>query len=143
MRSLLKDLVRVIPESESFSRGKQSIDDVVENARQAGFSIVVVVTGMHGNPRDIRFLQITESSWKWLPKTFVLKSVKLTREFETRSQRTDALDIEDNIGFSESLGLEAEESETLLRATSNSISFFQNNEEIGPRMMLKEVRNEA
>jgi len=125
----------MVPGSEPLSRGKQSIDSVAEKARQMGFPLVVVITDRHGNPASMRIMQVDEAGWQWC-KQFTLKSVKLGREFG-RVKKPDALTIEGETGFAKALGIEAEESDTTLSATKDTITFFQGGEEVGPRLSLR------
>ena len=137
VRTLVKDLARLVPESETLSRGKQSVNDVAESARRMGYPRVAVVTEMHGNPRTIRVLSVSESGWEWLPKQFAVKGVRLCREFEARVRRAEALKAEDGIGFSGALGVQSQDSGTVLKATNEAITFFQGGAEVGPRLSLK------
>ena len=137
VRSFVKELVRLVPNSELISRGKQSVDSLAEYAKANGYPRVIVVTGMHGNPASIRALQVDESGWEWSQKKFFFKSVKLSREFGIRVKAPDALNTEDGIGFAKTLGIEPGDSDTLLKATKNTITFFQDGQEVGPRMVLK------
>ena len=137
VRTFIKELVRMVPDSELISRGKQSVESLAEYARANGYPIVVVVTGMHGNPSSIRILKVNESSWKWTEREFRFKSVKLSREFGIRVKTPISLEIDDKSGFAEMLGIDPAESSTILKATEGTITFFQNEQEVGPKMVLK------
>lgn len=142
VRTFVKDLARVIPESVTISRGKRAIDDIAEEARRAGYSRVAVITEMHGNPHSVRVLEVSESDWEWLPKSFVIKGVKLCREFSIPARRTNKLKTDDKIGFAKALGVESGESDTVLKADKTVITFIQAGKEVGPRLVLKEIRDE-
>ncbi|MCK4327578.1 MAG: hypothetical protein KAW41_03810 [Candidatus Diapherotrites archaeon] len=138
VRSLVKEMARLIPGSVSLTRGKQPIDSVAEKARQEGYSVVAVVTGRHGNPSSIRVLEVDEAGWEW-GKEFPIKGVRLGREFG-RSKRPDALAVEDEIGFAEALGVEPGESDTVLSANKDAITFIQGGAEVGPRLHLRKEK---
>ena len=135
-RTFLKELVRVIPNSELVGRGKQPIDALADKARQLGYSRVAIATEMHGNPHSIRVLDVDEASWRWLGQ-FTIKSVKLSRDFGKRVSRPEGILVEGRRSFADALGIEPEESSTVLRETKEAITFFQNGKEVGPRMVLK------
>ncbi|MFC2174609.1 hypothetical protein ACFLQ2_01955 [archaeon] len=140
VRSLVKELVRMVPGSDAMARGKQSVDEVAEKARQMGFPIVAVITEMHGNPASIRFLSVDDAGWEW-GKQIPLKSVKLARDFG-RCKKPDALRLDDEIGFAKLLGVEAEESDTMLTAKKDAVTFLQNGEEVGPRLSIRTEKHE-
>jgi len=78
---------------------------------------------MHGNPHTIRILDISESDWKWTDE-FVFRSVKLSRDFGERVKTPDTLLAGGK--FASALGIESEESDTVLQQDKKQITFFQN-----------------
>ena len=136
-RTFLKELVRIIPDSTLVGRGKQPIDAITEDARQQGYRRVAIVTEMHGNPHSIGIIDVDETGWHWLEGRVVMKSVKLSREFGSRVSHPNGIAVEGKSHFAKALGIEPAESNTIMKETDNAISFFQNGEEVGPRMVLK------
>jgi len=140
-RTFVKEMARIVPGSATQTRGKKAIDDVAEDARQGGHGVVAVVTESHGNPASIRAFRVTEDGWSWHENEFLLKSVKLSREFGAHVHRAEEITVDDTIGFAKALGIEPGESDTELRATKEGITFFQAGEEVGPRITLRGIRH--
>jgi len=140
-RTLVKELARIVPGSATQSRGKKAIDDVAEDARHAGHTHVAVITESHGNPAAIRAFRVTEDGWRWHESEFLIKGLKLSRDFGNRVHRADEIAVDDTIGFANALGIEHGEGDTELRAAKDSITFFQAGEEVGPRITLRGIRH--
>lgn len=139
----MHELVRLVPGSAILARGKQSVDEVAESARAAGYQIVALVTELHGNPNEIRVMEVDEAGWRWLPESFIVRSLRLSREFGTRVHPPDALQVDGRSLFAKSLGIEPEESDTAIREVGGTLTFLQDGKEVGPRMSIKAVRHEA
>jgi len=80
VRSFIKELNWVIPQSTRLTRGKQGLVDFCEAARDIGASCILLVGSFHGNPGRLGFLHLIEDSWMFKPPTIILKSVHLLRE---------------------------------------------------------------
>ena len=135
-RTFIKEFARMLPDTVSVNRGKMGVEELAEFARAEGHSIVVVVTDAHGNPSSLRLLGIDESGWKPLDEIH-LKSVKLRREFGINVPKPITLLVDDPAGLLEHLGIESGESEVTLSAGKDTITFFYNGNEVGPRMVLR------
>ena len=141
-RTLLKDLTRLLPQSAIANRGKMSVEDLAETARGAGLNRVIIVCDSHGNPGEIRFVRVEEDEWSWLARLKV-RSVKLAREYDEPSMpRADALSIEDG-KIADLFGIEPEESGFELRSQGGVLSFWRDDAEIGPRLKVEELPDEA
>lgn len=80
VRSFIRELNRVIPQSTRLTRGKQSLGDFCEAAQDIGASRILLIGSFHGNPGRIGFLHLVEDSWIFNPPTIILRSVQLLRE---------------------------------------------------------------
>ncbi|MFX1562527.1 MAG: hypothetical protein ACFFDP_04390 [Promethearchaeota archaeon] len=80
VRSFIRELDRVIPQSTRLTRGKQGIADFCEAARDIGASRILLVGSFHGNPGRLGFLHLVQDSWVFNPPTIILRTVQLLRE---------------------------------------------------------------
>ncbi len=119
------------------SRGEKSITGLVKIARKEGFTRIAIITDISGNPGTMRFVTVSESSWKWL-KQLKVKRVKLKHEFQ-ESEKIDALDINDSIGIKDLLDIEAVPADYTMFADKNQITFYHGDKEIGPRIVIGDV----
>lgn len=87
VRSFIKELDRAIPQTTRLTRGKQSLADFCEDARDIGASRILLVGAFHGNPGRLGFLHFVQDSWLFNPPTILLKSVRLLRESRPNSIR--------------------------------------------------------
>jgi U3 small nucleolar ribonucleoprotein protein IMP4 len=82
IRSFIKELARVIPNSMRFTRGKQSFNEFCTTAQDLGAHRILLVGAFHGNPGRLGFLEFREETWDFQPPTIIIKSVRLLRETE-------------------------------------------------------------
>ena len=80
IRSLIKDLFRVIPGAVRVNRGKMNIRDVAMRALREGFCRAMIVGRYKGNPGRIRFLKVTPSGFEYIPPVVFLSGITLRRE---------------------------------------------------------------
>ncbi|MEM1927352.1 MAG: hypothetical protein QXS85_01250 [Acidilobaceae archaeon] len=85
-RSLVKDLVSVLPSATRFTRGHASMEDLARLALALSASRVVVVSERKGNPGFIRvYVPRAEPLSLELLSVFSLRGVKLAREVGSRA----------------------------------------------------------
>ena len=79
-RSLVKDLIDVIPRSVRLTRGHMSMEELWVKARALGLERVMVVSSKHGNPSLIRIYSVDESGLGNIVSLRLL-GVSLAREY--------------------------------------------------------------
>jgi len=80
VRTLAKDLNRVIPNSIRVNRGKMNLLQVLTYASRLGLDHVMVINTWKGNPGKITFFKIEGQSYETIPPLIYLKGVSLFRE---------------------------------------------------------------
>ena len=92
VRSFVKELSWVIPESTRISRGKQGFMELCESALEYGATRILLVGAFHGNPGRLGFLDYNGETWQFIPPTIIIKAVQLGRELApSRTRRTTQL----------------------------------------------------
>jgi len=56
VRSFVRDLMTVLPDSERFNRGGMSFDELTARIRQSGARAALIVGTSRGNPKQIQFV---------------------------------------------------------------------------------------
>jgi len=140
-RTLAKDIQHLLLDSNYANRGKSSLDHVAEIASTRGFDHVLIIYDQKGNPSQFKFMEVFEDEWKWAEPTINIKSVKLRREFEEyRRVKQGPIKIKDKLGIATLFSTEeAEDANLTLSTDKNSISFFIDKTEIGPRMVIRSI----
>ena len=64
-RVFTRKISELIPESAYIVRGKKSIFDLIEIARNQGFEKICIITDKQGNPHLLRFIKLTKTKWDW------------------------------------------------------------------------------
>jgi U3 small nucleolar ribonucleoprotein protein IMP4 len=83
IRSFIKELTRVVPNTVHPTRGKQGFSEFCEAATSAGASRILLVGAWHGNPGRLVFLEHKAAEgWVFQPPTVLLKSVTLLRDLD-------------------------------------------------------------
>lgn len=77
-RSFVKELLGVIPLSFQVTRGKKSIDELIDIAILKGCRRLMIVESKAGNPSALSFIHIDKEDWRWLGVMDI--SVSLRRE---------------------------------------------------------------
>lgn len=91
MRTLAKDLHKVIPNSLHITRGKMNIEKLAETMLELGALKLLLITRWEGNPGKIEFYQIQNSKLKLIPPILHLRRVFLRREFKREKDRARGL----------------------------------------------------
>ena len=147
-RTFCKDFARVFPHSVYSSRGKASLDSVIEKARELGKEFIAIVFETNGNPSKIEFIKVSEDSWDWA-KSLQLTGVSLSREISGKK-----IEIPTDLSISgkskqleeflvEVFGLDyfIDESEFQIKLTNKplQITFTYDGKEVGPTLNVKKV----
>ena len=84
VRQFLNELEQSIPNTVKISRGRMSLDDLVIKAMEIGAKYIFYVMTKKGNPLAIKFIEIQEDSYRWLPIIIKLIGVKLIVDMPIR-----------------------------------------------------------
>ena len=139
-RALARDLSYVIPRAAYLSRGKSSLEDVLDRARGHGHLLVGIIEESHGNPSMLHCIQCTDREWKRLAYC-ALSVHKLRKEFKSKKQRAALLKLEFSLpqflAFFKKLGIASQaDADLVAKESNNTISFFEDGKEVGPRVSL-------
>lgn len=100
LRSLVKDLVSVLPRSIKVNRGHKSLVELALEAKRLGLKYVIIVTERKGNPGGLTFYEVEEvgagrAQLKRL-STIILRGVKLSREnpASSRTYGVDSIEVD-------------------------------------------------
>ncbi len=141
-RTLLKDFNRLLPDSVMVNRGKTGVSGLVDAARNKGLGRVAIVGDRHGNPGEIRFIELDEDSWDWLPIRLRIRSIKLARDFDGPMPKASALEATDGM-IANAFGIESEEGDVRMDFDGTKLSFWKGDDEIGPRLLVEVLKDEA
>lgn len=130
------------------TRGKNSISDLVANARYSGVNHVLIVTEKDGNPKQLLLMEINEKTWEW-KETYFLKLLRTRNELG----KQDGLRIRGFKLISQNkplhqilriLDIDDVDSDIIVKDIKHGISIFQEKEEIGPAFDLafSQIRGE-
>ena len=89
IRTLCKDLARVIPSIVHVNRGKMSRNLVAEKAIGHNLDCVAIVDRWHGNPDKIEFFRIDKSGLVPVPPILYIADIRLQREFTIKNPKTN------------------------------------------------------
>jgi len=84
IRTLCRELARVIPNAVRVNRGKLSSEGVAERALEYGADRVIIIDRWKGGPGKIQFFHAGAEGIIPVPPTLYFSGVKLQREFKTR-----------------------------------------------------------
>jgi len=82
MRTLMRDLHTVIPNSYRTNRGKMGIKDLAELALNLKAKHVLVVNRWKGGPGKIEFYRVLKDKLEPIPPILYVKGVRLQREYK-------------------------------------------------------------
>lgn len=84
IRQFLNELELAIPNTKKINRGHMSIDELVIKAYEYGAKYIFYVMSRRGNPIGIKFIEIKEESYTWLPYAIKIFGVKLLVDMPIR-----------------------------------------------------------
>jgi rRNA maturation protein Rpf1 len=76
VRTLIRDLSRVIPNSIRINRGKLSMNGLAEEATQLNADKVIIVERYQGNPGGILFYKVVMDKLKQVPPQIYMNDIK-------------------------------------------------------------------
>jgi len=89
VRTLCKDLAKVIPSLKRVNRGKMSSHEVGEKAIDMGADKVLIIDRWKGRPGRMRFFEIKDGLSQ-IPPQLYIRGVKLQREFKTKGLKASS-----------------------------------------------------
>ncbi|MCD6381343.1 MAG: hypothetical protein J7L50_03350 [Candidatus Odinarchaeota archaeon] len=93
VRTLARDLNRVVPNSIRINRGKMNLLQVLTYASRLGLDHVMVINTWKGNPGKITFFKIVGQDYEMIPPLIYLKGVSLFREVAGKKLKKRATNI--------------------------------------------------
>jgi rRNA maturation protein Rpf1 len=136
---LAKDLSKSFPGAFYWSRGKKSINELVEATRYEGVKGLIVLTEEHGNPVSLRLIEVKEDSWDY-SEELRIALIKLRKDLSSFKSKLVSLKLECSSlklkSFLKKIALFDPESVNVLKESKGVLSFYRNGKEIGPRLKL-------
>jgi len=86
IRSFCHDLVGCLSNIVRVNRGKLNIDGITEKALEIGADRIVIVDRWKGGLGKIQFFLVKETNLTPVPPSIYIKSIKLRREFATKTK---------------------------------------------------------
>ncbi|MHA1596992.1 MAG: Brix domain-containing protein [Candidatus Asgardarchaeia archaeon] len=93
VRTLARDLNRVIPNSIRINRGKMNLLQVLTYASRVGLDHVMVINTWKGNPGKMTFFKVKGQGYEMIPPLVYLKGVSLFREVTEEKLKKRATNI--------------------------------------------------
>ncbi len=91
IRTLCRELARVIPNTVRVNRGKLSLDGVAERALELGADRVIIFDRWKGGPGKIQFFHAGAEGLTPVPPALYVSGVRLQREFKKRMRKIRSL----------------------------------------------------
>lgn len=137
VRLLAKQLSAIFS-AEYITRGKNSISDLISDARYNGVEFVLILTEKDGNPKQLLVMEVNDKTWEW-KDSYNLKIIKTRAEISKAESnirfRSFKIDTENRslLSLFKLLHItENEDSDYILRDVKKGISVFNDKLEIGP-----------
>lgn len=127
-RTFARKLANLIPHSLYLTRGKKSIYDLIEIARNKGFTNIAFVMDFKGNPSKIDFISLGKKEWDWIEKSLKMKSIFISE----KRLRADEIKVEGNNKkfFIDIFCIDEDvEADLVLKTGKDFFSFKKNEEE--------------
>jgi len=64
-RRVARRLSALVPHSIYLTRGKRSVDELIDYARTEGLRKIIFMNDYHGNPGEIRSISLGKNEWDW------------------------------------------------------------------------------
>lgn len=134
VRAFVKDIAFLF-EAEYITRGKNSISDLIADARYRGVDKIIIITEKNGNPYQLLIMSVDEKNWEW-DETYFVKILKAKSEVNSEKFRIRSFNIETNnkalLSIFKKLNIDDKESSFFVKDIKNGISVFKDKKEIGP-----------
>jgi rRNA maturation protein Rpf1 len=131
-RRLARRLGMLIPHSIYVTRGKKSVDGLVDYARSEGLSKIILINDFHGNPGELRVIALSKKDWDWESNYIKLQHVKVS-EKKPYKPFDSYIHIKGSQGkkFKDLFSMEeAEDADIIFTGESDYLSFEQKGQEL-------------
>jgi rRNA maturation protein Rpf1 len=141
-RSLAREFSHLIPFSTYTSRGKKSIEDLIELARSKGHNRICILKEKYGNPFKFDFINIEGGSWNYLENSIIFNLIKLQREIIKEKIMFDDIkfDGDQKIKMLFNIFEESIDTKNIMCSKRGFITFVRNGKEIGPVLKYRVVK---
>ena len=79
-RVFARNISNLLPGSDYVVRGKKSIYELIEAARQKGLRRIVIVSDYKGNPGEMEFIRLGKKEWEWAETIVRIKSADYQKD---------------------------------------------------------------
>ncbi len=73
-RVFARNISYLLPGAEYVARGKKSIYELIEAARQKGLRRIAIISDYKGNPGEMEFIRLDKRDWQWAETVVRVKS---------------------------------------------------------------------
>ena len=125
-RIVARILGNMIPFSMYVTRGKKTVEDLIDYSRNKGLKKVAIIHDQKGNPGEIQFIKVTKTNWDW-DKSLKIKGSR----FEKKKIKSQDINVKGRKkkGIEEMFLLESvEDSPLTLNTNDNKLEFTYDNE---------------
>lgn len=134
VRAFVKDIAFLF-NAQYITRGKNSISDLIADARYNGVDKIIIITEKNGNPYQLLLMSVDNKNWEW-DETYFVKIIKAKSEVSSEKVRIRNFGIETNNKALKSifkkLNVNDKDSEFIVKDIKNGVSVFKEKKEIGP-----------
>lgn len=141
VRTLAKQLAFLF-QSMYITRGKNSISDLISDARYNAIDYILIITEKDGNPKQLLVMEVNDKTWDW-KDSYMIKIVKTRAEIikGESNPRIRGYRLETNnkaiLSLTSLLHLNEDlDSEFIVKDVKKGVSLFQDKKEIGPNFDL-------
>lgn len=89
-RVFARNISNLLPGSEYVARGKKSIYELIEAARQKGLRRIAIISDYKGNPGEMEFIRLDKRDWQWAETIVRVKGV----DFQKNKTRIGDIAVE-------------------------------------------------
>ncbi len=139
--SFAKDLVKSLPSTVYFPRGKKGVEELISDARYKGFNSILVLCESHGNPVSLKKIELTEGEWDYSfeAKIRLLGSRKEISGFTASLQGIGKVSVREDVKNFLELKENSGAQETEFREEKGKLNFYRNGSPVGPEFEVKGI----
>ena len=84
VRAFVKDIAFLF-NAQYITRGKNSISDLIADARYNGVDKIIIITEKNGNPYQLLLMSVDNKNWEW-DETYFVKIIKVSLKLVLKSK---------------------------------------------------------
>ncbi len=146
VKSFVKDLAFLFS-AQYITRGKNSISDLIADARYKGVNKIIIITEKNGNPFQILTLNVNEKTWDW-SETYFITILKTRSEITSEKPKFRAFDLKTEnkelIFLLKSVNAKySSEANAKVKDKGKGVSIYYDKKEIGPAFKVEWARDKS